>query len=67
MYDRAFPNAVRQWPNAVCGRTGAGINQWMAGKNTRKTIRKAAKPKRFPFHPAERSARELKGILARYS
>lgn len=61
MNDRAFPNAV-------CGRTGAGINQWMAGesKATRKTVRRA-KRKPFPFHPAERSARELKGILARYS
>jgi hypothetical protein len=65
MDDRAFPNAV-------CGRTGAGLRKVIGGEKqaTKRTIRRAKpKPsgrgKKFPFHAAERSARECRGTFAR--
>lgn len=57
---------TRAFPNAVCGKTGRGLTTWTGVKQARTKARKR-QTKAFPFHPAERSARELKGILARYS
>ena len=61
MQDRAFPNAVD-------GATGQGLRQWLDGerKANKREIRKAlGKSKPFPFHPAERSARECRGTFSR--
>lgn len=59
MRDRVFPSAVD-------GTTGHGLRRYLDGeaKATRKTIRKAAKRKPFPFHPAERSG-SVYGTFAR--